>query len=252
MYCNILVLLAFASATVASPCKPSASITTGSSTSSQIPETSTLDIPSSAVSNSGSQATSLLATESVSTSTDAATFSITSSVISDVVTSSTASPTSTSPPVLGSFKAIGQGGGASDTPARLPPPQYGSITLGGYNPSGVEAGVFSIEAGTGALIVDGSKICGFYGGSDSASLYICNASPRTNEAPVTCDQGQADGGVLKCSAPQMNCIEDFNDENDPVCYSTGGVLTQFHGFQLLGNYFLLSIGTAAAASSSGN
>lgn len=108
-------------------------------------------------------------------------------------------------------------------------------------------GVFSIDANTGALIVDGSKICGFYGGFESASLYVCNASPRTNEAPVTCDQGQADGGVLKCSAPAMTCVEDFNDENDPVCSPTGGVWTQFMGFQLLGDYFLLSLGSVAAA-----
>ncbi|SPJ71706.1 uncharacterized protein FTOL_01434 [Fusarium torulosum] len=223
-------------------------VTIDSSTSLQIPQTSTLSVPSSADSSSSSQPTSLLVTESAPTSADAATVSVTSSVTFDVATSSTISPTSTSSPVLGNFNAIGQGGGASDTPARLPPAQYGSITLGGHNPSGVAAGVFSIDAGTGALFVDGSKICGFYGGSESASLYVCNASPRTNEAPITCDQGQADGGVLKCSAPKMNCIEDFNDENDPVCYATGGVWTQFMGFQLLGDYFLLSIGSMGASS----
>ncbi|KAM0281886.1 hypothetical protein ACHAQK_002614 [Fusarium lateritium] len=246
MHYNILVTLAFALGTVASPCKPSTSVTIDSSTSSQLLETSALPVPSSTDSSASSQPT-----EAVPTSADTATVSITSSVISDVATSSTISPTSTSSPVLGDFNAIGQGGGASNTPARLPPPQYGSITLGGYNPSGVAAGVFSIISDTGALFVDGSQICGFYGGSESASLYVCNAPPRANEAPITCDQGQADGGALKCSAPAMNCIEDFNDENDPVCYATGGVWTQFSGFQLLGNYFLLSIGSAAAATSQG-
>ncbi|KAM0244003.1 hypothetical protein ACHAP5_006667 [Fusarium lateritium] len=249
MHSNILVTLAFALGTVASPCKPSTSVTVDSSTSSHILETSTLPVPSSTDSSASSQPTSILVTEAVPTSADTATISVTSSVILDEATSSTISPTSTSSPVLGNFNAIGQGGGASNTPARLPPPQYGSITLGGYNPSGVAAGVFSINSDTGALFVDGSQICGFYGGSESASLYVCNASPRTNKAPITCDQGQADGGALKCSAPAMNCIEDFNDDNDPVCYPTGGVWTQFNGLQLLGNYFLLSIGSRAAASS---
>ncbi|KAF4335362.1 hypothetical protein FBEOM_10771 [Fusarium beomiforme] len=217
-------------------------------TSSETPETFTLSATSSADSSS-SQPTSLAATESLYTSADSASISITSSATSDVVTLSTNAPTSTSSPVLGTFNAIGQGGGASDTPARLPPPHYGSITLGGYNPSGVAAGVFSIDADAGALFIDGSKICGFYSGSESASLYVCNTSPRTNEAPVTCDRGQADGGVLKCSAPAMTCVEDFNDDNDPVCSSTGGVWTQFTGYQFLGNYFLLAIGSEAASTS---
>lgn len=131
-----------------------------------------------------------------------------------------------------------------------PPPQYGSVTLGEYNPSGVGAGVFSIEAGTGALLVDGSKMCGFYGGTESAWVYSCNTPPRTNEAPITCDQGQTGGGALKCSAAIMNCIEDFNDENDPVCYATGGAWTQFMGYQFLSTYYLLSIGSEAAATGS--
>jgi hypothetical protein len=189
-----------------------------------------------------------LVTESVPTSADAATVSVTSSVTLDVATSSTISPTSTSSPVLGNFNVIGQGGGASDTPARLQLPQYHSITLGTYNPSGVAAGVFSIDSGTGALLIDGSKICGFYGGSESAWLYVCNASPQTNEAPITCDQGQADGGVLKCSAPKMTCIEDYNDDNDPVCHADGGLWTQLMGYQLFGGYFLLSIGSGATSS----
>ncbi|KAI8649096.1 hypothetical protein NCS57_01445700 [Fusarium keratoplasticum] len=226
-------------------------VTIDSSTSLETSQTSTLSVTSSADSSSSSQPTSLSVTESVSTSASSTTVSVTSSATSDVTTSSTIAPTSTSSPVLGIFNAIGQGGGASGTPARLPPPEYGSITLGGYNPSGVPAGVFSIEAGTGALFVDGSKICGFYSGSESASLYVCNPSPRTNEAPVTCDQGQMDGGVLKCSAPKMTCIEDFNDDNDPVCYATGGVWTQFNGYQFFGNYFLLGIGSEAAASTRG-
>ncbi|KAH6950179.1 hypothetical protein DER45DRAFT_91781 [Fusarium avenaceum] len=247
MHCNILVTLALALGTVASPCKPSTSATIDSSTSLQTSQTSTLPVPSSSDTSFSSQPTSLSVTESVPTSADTTTVSVTSSATLDVATSSTASPTSTSLPVLGNFNAIGQGGDASGTPARLPPPQYGTITLGGRNPSGAGVGVFSIDASTGALIVDGSKICGFYGGSESASLYVCNASPRTNEAPVTCDQGQADGGVLKCSAPAMTCIEDFDDENDPVCNPTGGVWAQFLGFQLFGDYFLLSLGSMAAA-----
>ncbi|KAF5573929.1 uncharacterized protein FSUBG_14090 [Fusarium subglutinans] len=225
------------SATVGSSTSQEASETaTDSLTSLRPSETSTLSATLSADSSS-LQPTSLSVTESASTTTDAA-------------TSSTIAPTSTSSPILGTFNAIGQGGGASNTPARLPPPQYGSITLGGYNPSDVGPGVFSIEAGTGALFVDGSKICGFYGGGQSASVYVCNATPRTNEAPITCEQGQTDGGALKCSAPIMNCIEDNNDDNDPVCYATGGVWTQFMGFQLLGNYYLLSIGSQAAATGS--
>ncbi|KAF5962523.1 hypothetical protein FBULB1_14082 [Fusarium bulbicola] len=238
------------SATVDSSTLQEASETAADSlTSLQPSETSTLSATLSADSSS-LQPTSLSVTESASTTTDAATVSITSSVTSDAATSSTIAPTSTSSPILGTFNAIGQGGGASNTPARLPPPQYGSITLGGYNPSDVGAGVFFIEAGTGALVVDDSKICGFYGGGQSAPLYVCNATPRTNEAPITCDQGQTDGGALKCSAPIMNCIEDNNDDNDPVCYATGGVWTQFMGFQLLGNYYLLSIGSQAAATGS--
>lgn len=196
------------------------------------------------------QAKSLSATESVPTTTDATTVYITSSVTSDAATLSTIAPISTSSPVLGNFNAIGQGGGASNTPARLPPPQYVTITLGEDNPSGVGAGVFSIEAGTGALFVDGSKICGIYSGSQSAMVYSCSTPLRTNEAPITCEQGQTDGGALKCSAPIMDCIEDFNDDNDPVCYTTGGAWTQFMGFQLFSNYFLLRIGSQAAATGS--
>ncbi|KAJ4198468.1 hypothetical protein NW759_016300 [Fusarium solani] len=259
MHYSALVSLAFAFlGAVASPCKPGTSVTIDSSTSLETSETSALSatssVPVTSSTSSDSTASSTTfdsATESITTSASSTTVSVTSSATYDVTTSSTIAPSSTSSPVLGTFNAIGQGGGASGTPARLPPPQYGSITLGGYNPSNVPAGILSIEAGTGALFVDGSKICGFYSGSESASLYVCNASPRTNEAPVTCDQGQMDGGVLKCSAPKMTCIEDFNDDNDPVCYATGGVWTQFIGYQFLGNYFLLSIGSEAAASTRG-
>ncbi|KAH7192736.1 uncharacterized protein B0J16DRAFT_411418 [Fusarium flagelliforme] len=227
MRSNVLVSMAFALGAAAGPCKPSAS-----------------------ADSSSLQPTSLSVTESVSTTTDAATVDITSSVTSDAATSSTIAPTSTSSPVLGAFNAIAQGGGASNTPARLPQPQYVTITLGEDNPSGVGAGVFSIEAGTGALFVDGSKICGIYSGSQSALVYSCSTPLRTNEAPITCEQGQTDGGALKCSASMMDCIEDFNDDNDPVCYPTGGVWTQFMGFQLFSNYFLLRIGSQAAATGS--
>ncbi|EEU38722.1 uncharacterized protein NECHADRAFT_83146 [Fusarium vanettenii 77-13-4] len=259
MHCRVLVSLAFALGAVASPCVPPNSVTTETSTSLETSETSTLSttssVPTTSSTSSDSTASSTTfdsATESTTTLATSTIISITSSATSDVTTSSTIAPTSTSSPVLETFNAIGQGGGTTGTPARLPPPQYGSITLGGYNPSNVPAGIFSIEAVTGALIVDGSKICGFYSGSQSASLYVCNATPRTNEAPVTCNQGQMDGGVLKCSAPAMACIEDFDDENDPVCYPTGGVWTQFAGFQFLGNYFFLSLASETTASTGGN
>ncbi|KAI8716949.1 hypothetical protein NCS52_00989700 [Fusarium sp. LHS14.1] len=262
MHCRVLVSLAFALGVVASPCIPPNSVTTDSSTSletttsetSAPSTTSSVPVTSSTSSDSTASSTTVdSATASTTTLATSTIVSITSSATSDVTTSSTIAPTSTSAPVLGTFNAIGRGGGTTGTPARLPPPEYGSITLGGYNPSGVSAGIFSIDAVTGALFVDGSKICGFYSPNlQSASLYVCNTIPRTNEAPVTCDQGQLDGGVLACSAPAMNCIEDFNDDNDPVCYPTGGVWTQFAGFQFLGNYFFLRLASEAAASTGGN
>ncbi|RSL42233.1 hypothetical protein CEP54_015548 [Fusarium duplospermum] len=266
MHCTALLSLAFVFGAVAGPCMPGTSVTADSSTSIEASETSSPSATSSADSSSLSQSTSLStlpstssttdstvssttfdsATGSTTVSTSSTTLAVTSSATSDATTSSA---TATSSPALGNFNAIAQGGWADGTPARLQPPAYGDITLGTYNPGNAPVGVLSIEEGTGSLLVDRSKICGFYSPyQESASLYTCNASPRSNEAPVTCTLGQADGGHLKCSAPAMICIEDFDDENDPVCYTTGSVWTYFTAFQFLGNYFLLNIGSLAAQS----
>ncbi|RSL75904.1 hypothetical protein CEP51_010450 [Fusarium floridanum] len=258
MHCSVWLSLAFAFGAVAGPCMPSASETsepsssatssaTSSADSSSLSQSTSLSVlpsTSSTTDSTVSSSTFDSTTVSITVSTSSASLSVTSSATSDATTSSA---TATSSPVLGNFNAIAQGGWADGTPARLQPPEYGSITLGSYNPGNAPVGVLSIEAATGSLLVDGNKICGFYSPyQESASLYTCNASPRSNEAPVTCDLGQADGGLLKCSAPAMTCIEDFNDDNDPVCYATGGVWSYFSAFQLLGNYFLLHIGSLAA------
>ncbi|RGP64484.1 activator of stress 1 [Fusarium longipes] len=244
------------------PAEETASTSTDQAT---IPRTSsvTSDAATSTVESSSLQSMSLPAEGLISTSTDtyivqttssvtsdavtSSTIIITSSIVSEEATSSTSAPAFTSSPVLGLFNVIGQGGGASNTPARLPPPQYGSVTLGDYNPSGAEVGVFSIEAGTGALFINGFKICGHYGGGWSASVSYCSEAPKSDEAPIICDQGQTDGGALECSAPIMTCIEDFNDDNDLVCYATGGTWTQFNVYQYYSNYYLLSIGSQPMA-----
>ncbi|KAJ3547954.1 hypothetical protein NM208_g1250 [Fusarium decemcellulare] len=192
------------------------------------------------------------ASGSAAFSTDSTTTLFTTSTTLDATISSTVAPSSTTSIAPLHFKAIVQGGPAADTPARVPPPDYGSIFVGTYNPANVGAAVFSVEAGTGSLLSEGERICGFYApGVESASLSTCNASPRSNEAPITCDQGQTDGGLLSCGAPRMTCIEDFNDDNDPQCYTTGGVWTQFWALGVTNGYYIVEIGSSNAASGGG-
>ncbi|KAF5005573.1 hypothetical protein FDECE_7980 [Fusarium decemcellulare] len=247
MHSGVLLSLAIGLLSAsASPCKPSTSGTSNVASSLTTSEASALSTTSSIASSSQ------MASESGSFWTDSTTTLFTTSTTIDTTTSSTVVPSSTTSIAPLHFKAIVQGGPAGDTPARFPPRQYGSITVGTYNPANVGVAVFSIEAGTGALLVEGERICGFYSPSlESASLYACNASPRSNEAPITCDQGQTDGGLLNCGAPKMTCIEDFNDDNDPQCYATGGVWTQFWALGVMNGYYLVELGSSNAAAGGG-
>ncbi|KAF4460296.1 hypothetical protein FALBO_12924 [Fusarium albosuccineum] len=224
MHSGVLLLLAIGLlGASASPCKPSTSAS--SLTTSEAFALSTTSVASS------SQTTS----ESAAFSTDSTTTLFTTSTTLDATTSSTVAPSSTTLTAPLHFKAIVQGGPAGDTPARFPPRQYGSITIGTYNPANVGVAVFSIEAGTGSLLVEGERICGFYSPSlESASL--------------------SDGWwatELRCAQDDMTCIEDFNDDNDPQCYATGGVWTQFWALGVMNGYYLVELGSSNAAAGGG-